>query len=133
MTFREGLVKVGKSIGSSLAGGLMEDVFGRMGAVASGGAALPSSEEGISHQWTANGVTFSYLTNGMIEVVKRNGRIRRYRPYRPVTIPKKWNARAMGRVATALKRHREMALDIVRISGGIPYRTPPAARQGGKK
>lgn len=53
-----------------------------------------------------------------ISVTRKDGTIKVYRPYRPVVIPRKWNSRSMGRVATALKRQQKMAIKIVQLAGG---------------
>lgn len=53
-----------------------------------------------------------------ISVTRKDGTIKVYRPYRPVVIPRRWNARSMGRVATALKRQQKMAIKIVQLAGG---------------
>ena len=66
------------------------------------------------------GPVFERYSDGHIEVQKKDGTIKHFRPYRPVVIPRKWNARSMSRVATALKRHRKTATKILRITGGVP-------------
>ena len=69
------------------------------------------------------GPIFQRFSDGHIEVQKKDGTIKTFRPYRPVVIPRKWNARAMSRVATALKRQRKTATKILQITGGVPKRT----------
>lgn len=75
------------------------------------------------------GPVFTRYADGHIEVTRKNGTIKHYRPYRPVVIPKKWDARAMSRVATALKRQRKTATKILQLTGGVPKRT---VRVGGR-
>lgn len=79
----------------------------------SGGASAPSVGS-----WTTGTAVFYRLQNGKIGTVKKNGVWKEWRPYKPVVIPRKWNARTMGRVATALKRQKKTAIDIVRMTGG---------------
>lgn len=66
------------------------------------------------------GPVFARLADGHIAVQKKDGTIKHFRPYRPVVIPRKWNARSMARVATALKRQRKTATKIMQITGGMP-------------
>ena len=79
----------------------------------------------LVNQWQTfpGGPVFSRFADGHIEVTKKNGVVRHYRPYRPVVIPKKWDARAMSRVATALKRQRKTATKILQLTGGVPKKT----------
>lgn len=79
----------------------------------------------VVNQWQTfpGGPVFTRFADGHIEVPKKNGTIRHYRPYRPVVIPRKWNARSMSRVATALKRQRKTATKILQLTGGVPKRT----------
>jgi len=94
----------------------------------------PMAGESLQHvmvnQWQTfpGGPIFSRFADGHIEVTKKNGTIRHYRPYRPVVIPKKWDARAMRRVATALKRQRKTATKILQLTGGVPKRQERAPR-----
>ena len=81
-------------------------------------------------QTFAGGPVFQRFSDGHIEVQKKDGTIKAFRPYRPVVIPRKWNARSMSRVATALKRQRKTATKILQITGGVPKRT---VRVGGGK
>ena len=69
------------------------------------------------------GPVFQRFSDGHIEVQRKDGTIKTFRPYRPVVIPRKWNARSMSRVATALKRQRKTATKILQITGGLPKRT----------
>jgi len=79
----------------------------------------------LVNQWQTfpGGPVFSRFADGHIEVTKKNGTVRHFRPYRPVSIPKKWDARAMRRVATALKRQRKTATKILQLTGGVPKKT----------
>jgi len=79
----------------------------------------------VVNQWQTfpGGPIFTRFADGHIEVPKKDGTIKHYRPYRPVVIPKKWNARSMSRVATALKRQRKTATKILQLTGGVPKRT----------
>ena len=96
-------------------------VQARRSAVAGNG----STQHVLVNQWQTfpGGPVFSRFADGHIEVTKKNGVVRRYRPYRPVVIPKKWDARAMRRVATALKRQRKTATKILQLTGGVPKKT----------
>lgn len=85
------------------------------------GAMFPAPE--IAYGWNTGTAQFYRLTDGRITVQRRDGTWKApYRPYRPVCIPKKWNARSMSRVQTALKRQRKTALAIGRMTGGLPKR-----------
>ncbi len=79
----------------------------------------------VVNEWQTfpGGPVFRRFADGHIEVQKKNGAIKHFRPYRPVVIPRKWNARSMQRVATALKRQRKTATKILQITGGVPKRT----------
>lgn len=68
------------------------------------------------------GPVFARLADGHIAVRKKDGTIKHYRPYRPVCIPKKFDAKAMRRVATALKRQRKAATAVMKLTGGMPKR-----------
>jgi len=71
-------------------------------------------------QTFVGGPKFARMADGHIAVQKKDGTIKHFRPYRPVVIPRKWNARSMSRVATALKRQRKTATKIMQITGGMP-------------
>jgi len=85
------------------------------------GQQIPPSHQ-IVNSWQTfpGGPVFYRLADGHIAVQKKNGVWRHFRPYRPVVIPRKWNSRAMSRVATALKRQRKTATKIMQITGGMP-------------
>lgn len=85
------------------------------------GQELPPSHQ-VVRVWQTfpGGPVFARLADGHIAVQKKDGTIKHFRPYRPVVIPRKWNARSMSRVATALKRQRKTATKIMQITGGMP-------------
>lgn len=88
------------------------------------GQELPPSHVVVrTWQTFPGGPVFARLADGHIAVQKKDGTIKHFRPYRPVVIPRKWNARSMSRVATALKRQRKIATKILQITGGVPKRT----------
>ena len=94
------------------------------------GEVLPPSHQVVrTWQTFPGGPVFARLADGHIAVQKKDGTIKHFRPYRPVVIPRKWNARSMQRVATALKRQRKVATKILQITGGVPKRK---VRVGGK-
>jgi len=85
------------------------------------GQELPPSHVVVrTWQTFPGGPIFARLADGHIAVQKKDGTIKHFRPYRPVVIPRKWNARSMSRVATALKRQRKTATKIMQITGGMP-------------
>jgi len=85
------------------------------------GQELPPSHQVVrTWQTFPGGPMFARLADGHIAVTKKDGTIKHYRPYRPVVIPKKWDARSMRRVATALKRQRKTATKIMQLTGGMP-------------
>jgi len=66
------------------------------------------------------GPRFARMADGHIIAERKDGTLKHYRPYRPVVVPRKWDARAMSRVATALKRQRKTAQKIMQLTGGLP-------------
>lgn len=93
----------------------------RRQAVARDSRAHPSRHEVVrTWQTFPGGPVFERYSDGHIEVQRKDGTIKTFRPYRPVVIPRKWNARSMSRVATALKRQRKTATKILRLTGGVP-------------
>jgi len=85
------------------------------------GQELPPSHVVVrTWQTFPGGPVFARLADGHIAVQKKDGTIKHFRPYRPVVIPRKWNASSMSRVATALKRQRKTATKIMQITGGMP-------------
>jgi len=85
------------------------------------GSVLPPSHQVVKvWQTFPGGPVFARLADGHIAVQKKDGTIKHFRPYRPVVIPRNWNARSMSRVATALKRQRKTATKIMQITGGMP-------------
>jgi hypothetical protein len=109
-----GLVSAGLGIAQGFAPG---KTVGSVGGMASMLGAV-GGQQGAVKSWVAGGRPFSLLADGRISVVKKNGVVKTYRPYRPVSIPRKWNARSMGRVATALKRQRKTAQKVIQMTGG---------------
>ncbi len=83
-----------------------------------GGGGGPSAT--VVNQWNTGTAVFYQLQNGKIGTYKRNGVWKEWRPYRPVVVPRKWSARSMSRVATALKRQRKTAGKIMTMTGGYP-------------
>ena len=92
----------------------------RGGALAVGSEIPPSHQVVKTWQTFPGGPVFAKLADGHIAVQKKDGTIKHYRPYRPVVIPRRWNARSMSRVATALKRQRKTATKIMKMTGGMP-------------
>jgi len=92
----------------------------RGGSLAVGQELPPSHVVVRTWQTFPGGPVFARLADGHIAVQKKDGTIKHFRPYRPVVIPRKWNARSMSRVATALKRQRKTATKIMQITGGMP-------------
>jgi len=88
--------------------------------LAVGGILPPSHQVVRTWQTFPGGPVFARLADGHIAVQKKDGTIKHFRPYRPVVIPRRWNARSMGRVATALKRQRKTATKIMKMTGGMP-------------
>jgi hypothetical protein len=68
--------------------------------------------------YNAGSQRFFQLQNGKVGTFKKNGVWKEWRPYRPVVVPKKWDAKSMGRVARALDRQKKTAVKIVNMSGG---------------
>jgi len=93
---------------------------GRGSQLAVGSEIPPAHQVVKTWQTFPGGPVFAKLADGHIAVQKKDGTIKHFRPYRPVCIPRKWNARSMSRVATALKRQRKTATKILQITGGIP-------------
>ena len=82
----------------------------------------------VVKSWNTGTAEFYELQNGRIGTVKKNGVIKTWRPYHPVVIPKRWNAKAMRRVERSLKRQQKTAMQIVRMSGGEASATKRAKR-----
>lgn len=87
------------------------------------GQELPPSHVVVkTWQTFPGGPVFARLADGHIAVQKKDGTIKHFRPYRPVCIPRKFDPRALRRVATALKRQRKAATAILKLTGGVPKR-----------
>jgi len=87
---------------------------------------MPFNPDLIVSGWTTGTANFYRLMTGEIAVQKKNGVWKVYRPYRPVVVPRKWDAKAMSRVATALKRQRKTATKVLQLTGGVPKKTVKA-------
>ena len=117
---------VSRTLGSAFGGNQGRGTSPRRKPVARAQQLAVGSEIPPSHQvvrtWQTfpGGPIFARLADGHIAVQKKDGTIKHFRPYRPVVIPRKWNARSMSRVATALKRQRRTATKIMQITGGMP-------------
>jgi len=124
-TFAVGEEVVKRALGGVFQSGGLQQAPRRQ-QVARGGALAVGHELPPSHtvvrvwQTFPGGPRFARLADGHIAVEKKDGTIKHFRPYRPVVIPRKWNARSMSRVATALKRQRKTATKIMQITGGMP-------------
>ena len=111
-------------VGRATFGGGQPRMAGRQQGGLAVGQELPPSHIVVrTWQTFPGGPVFARLADGHIAVQKKDGTIKHFRPYRPVVIPRKWNARSMSRVATALKRQRKTATKILKITGGVPTRT----------
>lgn len=115
------LMDAGRGLGERIGGSQRTKARGRTMNGLQVGQQLPPSHV-IVRTWQTfpGGPVFARMADGHIAVQKKDGTIKHYRPYRPVVIPRKWNARSMSRVATALKRQRKTATKIMQITGGMP-------------
>ena len=114
--------RVVHNVGRELLGGSRprRQQMPRGGGLAVGSELPPSHVVVRTWQTFPGGPVFARLADGHIAVQKKDGTIKHFRPYRPVVIPRKWNARSMSRVATALKRQRKTATKIMQMTGGMP-------------
>lgn len=103
--------------------GQRREPMARAGPLQVGGVLPPAHQVVRTWQTFPGGPIFARMADGHIVVQKKDGTLKHFRPYRPVVIPRKWNARSMSRVATALKRQRKTATKILQITGGVPKRT----------
>jgi hypothetical protein len=92
------------------------------------GGGAPEFGSPVVKSWNTGTAEFYELQNGRIGTVKKNGVIKTWRPYHPVVIPKRWNAKSMRRVERSLKRQQKTAMQIVRMSGGEASATKRAKR-----
>lgn len=85
------------------------------------GSELPPAHQVVKvwETWPG-GPRFAKMADGHLVAQRKDGTLKHYRPYRPVVIPRKWDARSMRRVATALKRQRKTATKIMQMTGGMP-------------
>lgn len=91
-----------------------------------GGHAPPGST--IVKVWDTGTARFARDASGMHYVLKKDGTIKRFRPPRPVCIPKKWDSRSMSRVMRRLESHRKAAIKLVQMLGGTATKTRHAHR-----
>jgi len=91
-----------------------------------GGQAPPGNT--IVKVWDTGTARFARDASGMHYVLKKDGTIKRFRPPRPVCIPKKWDSRSMSRVMRRLESHRKAAIKLVQMLGGTATKTRHAHR-----
>jgi len=104
-------------------GAMIPGLFGGNGANGANGGG-PSAQ--IVGEWSTGTAEFFRLANGKIGTYKANGVWKEWKPYRPVVIPRRWNARSMNRVAKAMERQQDTAIKIVRMGGGEASKTKRA-------
>jgi len=119
---RQGLMGLGRGLGQQIRSQQprRRPQMPRGGALQVGQELPPSHVIVRTWQTFPGGPVFARLADGHIAVRKKDGTIKHFRPYRPVVIPRRWNARSMSRVATALKRQRKTATKIMKMTGGMP-------------
>ena len=83
----------------------------------------------IVKTWNTGTAQFARDASGMHYVLKKDGTIKRFRPPRPVVVPKNWNARSMNRVMRRLESHRTAAIKLVTMLGGSASKTRTSRRQ----
>lgn len=86
-----------------------------------GGQAPPGNT--IVKVWDTGTARFARDASGMHYVLKKDGTIKRFRPPRPVCIPKKWDSRSMSRVMRRLGSHQKAAIKLVQMMGGSASKT----------
>lgn len=79
--------------------------------------------------WDTGTARFARDASGMHYVLKKDGTIKRFRPPRPVCIPKKWDSRSMSRVMRRLASHQNNAIKLVQMMGGSASKTKVSRRQ----
>ena len=79
------------TLGKGLVGGAAAAVGGELYEHFRGGAQMAvNAEHGtIIKKWSANGAQFEEYSDGTISVLKKNGRVKNYRPYHPKVFGKK--------------------------------------------
>ncbi len=98
--------------------GLGLDIFSNGFSLPFMGGGAPNFGSPIVKSWNTKTAEFYLLENGRVGTVKKDGVLKTWRPYHPVVIPKKWNAKSMRRVERSLKRQQKTAMSIVRMAGG---------------
>lgn len=91
-----------------------------------GGTAPPGNV--IVKVWDTGTARFARDASGMHYVLKKDGTVKRFRPPRPVCIPKKWDSRSMSRVMRRLGSHQNAAIKLVKMMGGSASKTRHAHR-----
>lgn len=91
------------------------------GGLVLGGQAPPGST--IVKVWDTGTARFARDASGMHYVLKKDGTIKRFRPPRPVCVPKKWDSRSMSRVMRRLGSHQKAAIKLVQMMGGSASKT----------
>lgn len=86
-----------------------------------GGQAPPGTT--IVKVWDTGTARFARDAAGYHYVQKKDGSIKRFRPPRPVVVPKKWDARAMNRVMRRLASHQNAAMKLIKLMGGSASKT----------
>ena len=92
------------------------------------GSAAPAGNT-IVKVWDTGTAQFARDASGMHYVLKKDGTIKRFRPPRPVVVPKNWNPRAMNRVMRRLGSHQKAAIKLVTMLGGSASKTRSSRRQ----
>lgn len=120
---RQLILRAGQGVGKRMRGAQpskRRPSMARKGALAVGQELPPAHVVVRTWQTFPGGPVFARLADGHIAVQKKDGTIKHFRPYRPVCIPRKFDAKALRRVATALKRQRKAATAIMKLTGGFP-------------
>jgi len=85
-----------------LGGGFGGMLSGALGAVGGMLGAMPATQ-GVVKQWSTGTAQFQRLADGRIQVQKKNGVIKTYRPYHPIVIGKKMKVGTMRRAANRFR------------------------------
>ena len=75
--------------------------------------------------WTANGTPFQLLSDGNIVVTKRNGIVKKYKPYKPMVFGKQVDAKKFARLA---KKYRGTYKELHKLYGKRARRAPAPQR-----
>jgi len=73
--------------------------------------------------WDTGTARFARDASGWHYVVRKDGTVKRFRPPRPVCIPKKWDSRSMSRVMRRLGSHQKSAIKLIQMLGGTATKT----------